>query len=256
MSLNMPQVKNQGPKKVQIAVKDQRQLTKALEVLEGMGYEVSDSIRHVIILKTTYIRTDGEGEVKWSERPGEEHEDITWMIPKEELAKESKTKKWYIPDRRHWAEFQEFILSQGNTWRDGYKGVLHGCGPCYYLTNGVLTWDADVGAYNNYPAEEQQWETSNPPHAHHRLMAKFAEDAAISQTPWKFGNVVWEVELHGRWVELDSCPSWEPDHKYRRRLRLKVGDVTDRGLVVAITENSFVMLNGGKEFLVGKEEME
>ena len=256
MSLNMPQVEKPGPKMVQVRVETPNQLAKALEVLEGMGYEVSGSMYRLIILRTTYLRNTELGQVVWSEEPKKHCEDITWMIPTEEEGKTEITKKWHIPDRRHWAEFQEYILSQGNAWGSGRKDVEPNRGPCYYLTNGVLTWDGDFEAYKSYPAEEQQWKPRNPSHRHHKLMAKFAEDAAVSDTPWRFGNVAWEAEVLGRWVKMDSCPEWEPEHKYRRRLDLKVGDVTSKGMIVAETENSYVLLNGGRETLIGKEEME
>lgn len=69
-------------------------------------------------------------------------------------------------------------------------------------------------------------------HVHAEAMAMFAEDAKISETPWKF----WETresktKKNGVWVEdwedLEEMPDWNPNVGYRR----KIQTITIEGIV-------------------------
>lgn len=62
-------------------------------------------------------------------------------------------------------------------------------------------------------------------HKHAELMALFAEDARVSETPWMF----WQrrpIEPNGcNWIDCANSPTWQTDYEYRRKPRtIRIGE--------------------------------
>lgn len=53
------------------------------------------------------------------------------------------------------------------------------------------------------------------PHPHHEHIKRYAEHAAISETPWKFWQVRHSPE--SEWGDAVYTPAWHPSREYREK---------------------------------------
>ena len=63
-------------------------------------------------------------------------------------------------------------------------------------------------------------------HIHAENMALYAQDALVSDTPWRY----WEVRHHDKWFHLNHNPNWHATYDYRRKperisVELECGEV-------------------------------
>lgn len=62
-------------------------------------------------------------------------------------------------------------------------------------------------------------------HKHFELMALFAEDARVSETPWEFWEFRSPDDKNDSWDQCEYAPNWVVNFEYRRKPRtIRIGE--------------------------------